>query len=168
MTGVRALLWQVTAQREARFAHKFMADREFTLLDGGGGSAVSRRRNIAGIKGVARDSRDCLPGAIPILFPFLPSMKRTSLVLALTLAALASGGCSHIPFIGKRKAHAAGEEKHSKHLATEVEKEFFDRWVEQRSAQLVSQGQPQDAARAQAVQEFKQKYPATELAATLP
>lgn len=94
-------------------------------------------------------------------------MKRIPLVVAFGLAALCGGGCSHIPFIGKKKA-APGEPKQDKHIALSVEKEFFARWVDQRMATLVSQGEAEDQARAQAEQEFKQKFPATTIAQNLP
>jgi hypothetical protein len=94
-------------------------------------------------------------------------MKRSSLVITVLLAALPCAGCSHIPFIGKKK-QTTTKQKLNPRVATEVEKDFESRWVEKRSAELVSQGQPEDAARTQAVGEFKQKFAATSIAQTLP
>lgn len=87
-------------------------------------------------------------------------MKRSSLgLLCLLAAALGCGGCSHLPFIGKKKA-----EKQSRYVATATEKEFEDRWVDKRAAELVSQGQAPDQARDQATQEFFKTFSATTIA----
>jgi hypothetical protein len=92
-------------------------------------------------------------------------MKRFSLLgLMMMTAALGCGGCSHIPFIGKKKNPT--EPKQSKYIATDVEKEFEARWTEKRSAELISQGQASDVAKTQAEKEFIQKFPATTLART--
>ncbi|MGH7996815.1 MAG: hypothetical protein ACREFX_10725 [Opitutaceae bacterium] len=97
-------------------------------------------------------------------------MKRIPLVLALGLLAAGTGGCSHIPFFGRKKAVylQPGKLKPSKHIATDVEKEFESRWVDQRTSDLINQGLTPEAARAQAVNEFKLKFPATGIAKQLP
>ena len=79
-------------------------------------------------------------------------------------AAICCGGCSHIPFIGKKKNPGNVEPKQSKLIATASEKEFEARWTEKRSAELISQGQAADTAQTQAVHEFMLKFPATTIA----
>jgi hypothetical protein len=92
-------------------------------------------------------------------------MKRFSLLgLVMMTAALGCGGCSHIPFLGKKKT--PGEPKQSKYIATDTERDFEARWTEKRSAELISQGQASDAAKSQAEREFLVKFPATTLART--
>ncbi len=84
-------------------------------------------------------------------------MNRSSvLALAALAAVLGCAGCSHIPFIGKKKP-----EKQSRHIATDTEKEFEDRWMDKRASELVAQGQSPESARDQAQKEFYQKFPAT-------
>jgi hypothetical protein len=90
-------------------------------------------------------------------------MKRHSSVrLVVLAAALGCGGCSHIPFIGKKKNPT--EPKQTKYIATEAEKEFEGRWVDKRSAELIAQGQAADTARSQSEAEFMKKFPATTIA----
>jgi len=92
-------------------------------------------------------------------------MKRFSLLgLLVMTAAMGCGGCSHIPFIGSKKT--PGEQKQSKFIATDTEQEFEARWIEKRSAELISQGQASDTAKSQAEREFLAKFPATTLART--
>lgn len=85
-------------------------------------------------------------------------MKRFPLIgLSLVAAALAGGGCSHIPFFSKRKSYN-NPDKVSSHVATQVEIDFRDRWVSKRSGELVSQGLSPESATAQANSEFSQKF----------
>ena len=90
-------------------------------------------------------------------------MKRPTLIASLLLAALCCGGCSHIPFFGKKRPNQAipRKPKQSKYISTSVEREFQDRWVDKRTGELVSQGQTASAARDQALREFQQKFSAT-------
>jgi ribosomal protein S11 len=85
-------------------------------------------------------------------------MKR---LVPLTLAAamLASSGC-HL-FSKKRNPSAPRE---SPTVATDVEKDFMKRWIDKRTAEIVAKGTAPDAARDQAVAEFKVKYSYTEAA----
>lgn len=72
--------------------------------------------------------------------------------LCLTTLIVATGlftGCSLL------KKPAA---KPDQGLTGEVEGDFKVRWMEKRAAELVAQGQTADAARAQAVAEFKERY----------
>ena len=88
-------------------------------------------------------------------------MKRPSFLAVLLLAALFSGGCAHfhVPFFGKKTTPPGPMgPKDTGQVATETEKDFRTRWVDKRSAELISQGQSPDAANAQALAEFKQKY----------
>jgi hypothetical protein len=85
-------------------------------------------------------------------------MKRLS-PLALTLAAaLCAGGCSHVPFFGKKKPDAPLKEKADPRVATQMELQFQQRWVDKRAADLVATGLSPDVARAQANQEYQQKF----------
>lgn len=97
-------------------------------------------------------------------------MKRLLLVLTLVLAVGGGAGCSHIPIIGKhfRPRPTPGAPKPTKYIAKDVENEFFQRTVQKRTSELVSQGMTQDEAHAQAVAEFKAKYTATAIAQSLP
>ena len=85
-------------------------------------------------------------------------MKRLS-PLALTLAAaLCAGGCSHVPFFGRKKPDAPLKEKSNPHVATEMERQFAQRWLDKRTGDLVASGLSPEAARAQANQEYQQKF----------
>lgn len=95
-------------------------------------------------------------------------MKRFPLIgLGLMAAALAGGGCTHIPFFSKRKSYN-NPDKVSSHVATQVETDFMARWVAKRSGELVSQGVAPDAATAQAESEFRQKFASTTIVAGSP
>ena len=85
-------------------------------------------------------------------------MKR---LVPLTLAAalFANSGC-HL--FSKKRNPAAPKE--SKTVATDVEKDFMKRWIDKRVAELAAKGVAPDAARDQAVAEFKVKYSFTEAA----
>ena len=91
-------------------------------------------------------------------------MKRPPVIL--TAAFLAAGycsGCSHIPFFGKKTVQP-GPPKEGRHVATDTERDFKVRWVDRRSAELVSQGMPAEGARAQATAEFDRIFSATHAA----
>ena len=49
-------------------------------------------------------------------------------------------------------------------VAVDTENDFMHRWIDKRTAELVAQGTGADAARSQAVAEFKIKYSYTEAA----
>jgi len=90
-------------------------------------------------------------------------MKRPPYLAVLLLAALFSGGCAHfhVPFLGKRTTPPGPMgPKETNQVATATETDFRTRWVDKRAAELISQGQSPDAANAQALTEFKQKYAA--------
>jgi hypothetical protein len=84
--------------------------------------------------------------------------KRLSLsFLCLASFALAvGGGCFHF------KKNATPKENPA--LASEVEEGFKLRWVDKRAGELVAQGLTNEAARAQATEEFRGKYPYTHAA----
>lgn len=85
-------------------------------------------------------------------------MKRLAfLVLAALL--LGSTGCH---MFSKKKAPAVPKE--SSYPAKDVEKDFMQRWIEKRTADLVAQGTPASAAKAQAIAEFKAKFNYTDAA----
>jgi hypothetical protein len=85
-----------------------------------------------------------------ILLPI--AMKRLVLfTLAATL--FAETGC-HI-FSTKKNPVAP---KESKTVATDVEKDFMQRWIEKRAADLVAKGSGPDAAHVQAVADYKAAY----------
>jgi hypothetical protein len=78
-------------------------------------------------------------------------MIRTVFVSALVvIATTLAGGCSS----WKKTPRA----KESSAIASEVEEGFRQRWVDQRTAQLVAQGTAADAARTQAANEFRERY----------
>ena len=52
----------------------------------------------------------------------------------------------------------AGRAKESNAIASEVEETYRKRWVDKRVGELVAQGVAADAARAQAENEFTEKY----------
>jgi hypothetical protein len=88
-------------------------------------------------------------------------MKRPPLLPFLISAVLLCGGCAnfHIPFIGKKNAPPGPMgPKDSAAIATDTEKDFRQRWTDKRAGELIAQGQPSDAAHAQALTEFNQKY----------
>jgi hypothetical protein len=72
---------------------------------------------------------------------------------ALTLALFANLGCH---MFSKSKNPAAPKE--SSTVAADDERDFMNRWLDKRTADLVTAGTPTGAARAQAVAEFKEKY----------
>jgi hypothetical protein len=78
--------------------------------------------------------------------------KRTLTPLLLLAAALATGGCSTFS-----KKPAAPKENPS--IAGQTEDSLRTRWVERRTAELTAAGTAADAARAQAAQEFREKFP---------
>jgi hypothetical protein len=86
-------------------------------------------------------------------------MKR--LVPFALAAVLLTGSACHM-FSSKKNPAAP---KESKTVAADVEKDFMHRWIDKRTADLVAQGRSQDAARAQAVSEFKTTYAYTKAAA---
>ena len=76
-------------------------------------------------------------------------MTRRLLLALLALAAVLSSGCHYL-----KKSPA----KPTESLTGEVEADFKARWVDKRAAELLTQGQTADAARAQATAEFKERY----------
>lgn len=76
-------------------------------------------------------------------------MKRV-LLCTLVLTSVSLTGC--LGFGGKNKP------KESKAIASEVEEEFKQRWIEKRGAALMAQGISPDIARAQAIEEFRLNY----------
>jgi hypothetical protein len=86
-------------------------------------------------------------------------MKR---IVPFALAAvLLSGSACHM-FSSKKNPAAP---KESKTVAADVEKDFMHRWIDKRTADLVAQGRTPEAARAQAVSEFKTTFSYTKAAA---
>lgn len=74
-------------------------------------------------------------------------MTRILFLSALGASVLLSGGC-----LFSRKP------KETNAIAAEVADSFRQRWVDQRSAQLVGQGVAAEAARAQATSEFNERF----------
>lgn len=73
-----------------------------------------------------------------------------TILAALILAALLSTGCS----LFKRSAAP----KESTALAAETDQILMQRWVDKRSAELVAQGKSAEAAKSQAMTEFRERY----------
>jgi len=69
--------------------------------------------------------------------------------LALSVLAL-SGGCLFPKNFSK--------DKKDPHVSADMEKEFQQRWLEKRVGDLTAQGMTPDAARTQALAEYKAKY----------
>ncbi len=80
-------------------------------------------------------------------------MKR-SFLSCLLLSCLLSAGCWH----------RSKQPKENTAVATEVEEAFKQRWIEKRSAELVTQGLRADLARQQAIDEFRARYSFTRAA----
>lgn len=76
-------------------------------------------------------------------------MIRRLLLTLIATAAVFSAGCSMF-----KKSPA----KPSNGLTGDVEADFKTRWVDKRTTELVATGQAADAARAQAIAEFKERY----------
>ena len=79
----------------------------------------------------------------------MPAMKRC-LLFVLALSSLCLAGC-----LGSKKDK---KPKPSSAIASEVEENFKQRWIEKRGADLMTRGVSPDIARAQAIEEFKLNY----------
>jgi hypothetical protein len=77
-------------------------------------------------------------------------MTQRPLLACLAVFATLTAGCLH------SKKPAAPKDSTS--LTGETEQTFMQRWIDKRSAELVTQGQAADAARTQATAEFKERY----------
>ena len=77
-------------------------------------------------------------------------MTKHTYTLVLLAALILSSGCSFF-----RKPNRP---KESSAISSEVEATFRQRWVEKRVAELTAGGAPAAAARAQAEQEFRERY----------
>lgn len=77
------------------------------------------------------------------------------IIISLLAGALTLSGC-----------HRSHKPKPNPAVATEVEQEFMQRWVDQRAHDYVAQGKfaTDSDARAQATKDFYQQYPYTTLA----
>ena len=77
------------------------------------------------------------------------------ILISLLAAAIALSGC-----------HRSHKPKPNPAVATEVEQEFMQRWVDQRTHDYIAQGKftIEAQARAQATTDFYQQYPYTTLA----
>ncbi len=79
-------------------------------------------------------------------------MKRLAFIV-LAAALVANSGCH---MFSRSKKPAAPKE--STTLAADDEKDFKRRWTDKRTAELITQGMPTEAARTQASAEFKAKF----------
>jgi hypothetical protein len=92
------------------------------------------------------------PGDLHVAPFSRPTMtKRPFLSALLALSAVLAGGCSAL------KKPAKPVENPS--IAGATEDSMRQRWIDKRTAELVAQGGAPEAARAQATQEFREKYP---------
>jgi hypothetical protein len=78
-------------------------------------------------------------------------MTQRLLPLCLATALLTSTGCH---FFSKKNA----EPKDNGHISSETEENLKKRFIDHRTAELTAQGVAADAAKAQATEEFRQKY----------
>lgn len=85
------------------------------------------------------------------IITFTPPMTKRLLPSLLAVTILATTGC-----LFHRKAR---KPKDSPAVATEVEKEFRQRWIAKRVSDLNAQGVNGAAAEQQAEHEFREKYP---------
>ena len=83
-------------------------------------------------------------------------MTQRLLLPSLALVLALSSGC----LFSKKSA----KPKESTAIASEVEEGFRQRWVEKRAAELVAQGAVTDAARTQAIGEFRERFSYTRAA----
>lgn len=74
-----------------------------------------------------------------------------TLIAALAATTLCLTGCSYFSK-GPKKP------KESKAIASQVEEEFKQRWIEKRAAELMTRGVSPDIARGQAIEEFRLNY----------
>ena len=58
----------------------------------------------------------------------------------------------------KQKIKQTLKPKESKAIASQVEEEFKQRWIEKRAAELMTRGVAPDIARGQAIEEFRLNY----------
>jgi hypothetical protein len=79
-------------------------------------------------------------------------MKRLA-PFVLAAALVANSGC-HMFSRSKKPATP----KESSTLAADDENDFMHRWIDKRTAELITQGTPTGAARTQAAAEFKAKF----------
>jgi hypothetical protein len=84
-------------------------------------------------------------------------IPRLPLLCLAAAAALLTGGCLFSKKSSTPKENPA--------IAGSVEETFKVRWVEKRTAELVAQGKTAEAARAQAVAEFQERFAFTGSAA---
>jgi hypothetical protein len=84
--------------------------------------------------------------------------RLATLIAAASLLGLAAG-CSHLPFIGKKRPAVGKTEKMNPKLSTQVQIDFHTRWIEKQVSALVAQGKSPEAARAEAEREYEQQYP---------
>ena len=80
----------------------------------------------------------------------MTAFNRT-LVIALSAATLCLTGCNMFKK-GPKKP------KESKAIASQVEEDFKQRWIEKRAVDLMTRGISPDIARTQAIEEFRLNY----------
>lgn len=85
-------------------------------------------------------------------------MKRLVLT-AFAVLLLGSTGCH---MFSKKKPPAAPVD--GPNMAVDTETDFMHRWIDKRASELVALGSTADAARAQAVEEFRIKFSYTDAA----
>ncbi len=78
-------------------------------------------------------------------------MNKALLLTVLVVFAAGSTGCSLF-----RKSDRA---KESSAIARDVEETFRQRWLEKRTVEIVAQGTAADAARVQAENDFRERFP---------
>jgi hypothetical protein len=89
-------------------------------------------------------------------------MKRSIIIFSAISSLGLTSGCSHLLFWKKpNTSEVKKKEKQDPHVATVTELEFKARWVDKRSAELISQGVSPADAKTQASSEFSAKFSAT-------
>ena len=76
------------------------------------------------------------------------------------LVVLSGAGCHYFPHFKKKPKVP----KQDQAISSSLEKEFEQRWVDKRAAELVASGMTPAAAHTQAVSEFRVKYAFTKAA----
>ena len=104
--------------------------------------------------GPERPKKDSLAVGRPAYQLVLPMIKRL-LLCSLVLASVFSSGCVLARF---RKSDKPKEPKESSRIASDVEREFKQRWIAKRVSDLANQGITGPAAQDQANREFQEKF----------
>lgn len=117
-------------------------------------NSLAFRAGPAALRRLHSLEKDSLAVARPAYHVSSPMTKRLLLCFFATTT-IFSSGCVLSRF---RKSDKPKEPKESSAIATDVEREFKQRWISQRVSQLGTQGITGQAAQDQAAREFAEKF----------